>query len=95
MFYNISFMGVDEADKLKEQGLVDFVIMAMKASQQRWSEADAVAYYNKIMTEAGLETETLPQPEITDNGNSTGNEGEAASTKGEGSGRSKRNNTGK
>lgn len=59
-------MGVDQADKLKEQGLPAFAEMAVKHSCGRWSLLDAEVYYNKIMKEAGLECEALPVVESAD-----------------------------
>ena len=69
-------MGADEAHKLKAQGLPAFVAMAVKHSGERWSELDAEVYYNKIMTEANLPTETLT-PTTTDN-DTISNEGTPA-----------------
>ena len=93
MDYNISFMVVDEADKLKEQGLPSFVEMAIRHSGGRWNETDATTYYNKIMTLAGLETETLPTPEITETNDSTGDAGATASGSEQSGGSSKRGNS--
>ena len=86
-------MGVDEAHKLKAQGLPAFVAMAVKHSGRRWSELDAEVYYNKVMTEANLPTETLTPTTIADD--TITNEGEnTGSTKSVVGGSGKRN-TGK
>lgn len=92
--YNISFMGVDEAHKLKAQGLPAFVAMAVKRSGGRWSELDAEVYYNKVMTEAKLPTETLTTSTIIVD-DTDSNEGEVTGDAKPTTGGGSKRNTGK